>query len=823
MHKVLVTKLLTGLLLFCNTIAIGQITQTVRGKCVDATTKFPLVGATISLIEGEKVLDGTVSDAQGYFRLEGVPVGRRSFQITYIGYATKVLNNIVINSAKETVLTVEMEEESGTLNSVTIKATKRNGEVSNEMATVSARTFSVDETERYAGSRGDPARMASNFAGVLGADDQRNDIVVRGNSPAGVIWQVDGVILPNPNHFAIPGTNGGPVSIINNKTLANSDFYTGAFPAEFGNSIAGVFDLKLRNGNNEQYEFSTQLGLLGLEAFAEGPISRDKRSSFLFNYRYSTISIFQQLGIDVGTNSAPSYQDATFRLSFPQKNGADLAIWGIGGLSNTSILISAQTEPVLELYGQSDRDQDFASNVGILGLTYAYPINANTFWKTTLAASTQSVIAHHQRIYDRDTFYVPHPDLPGDSTMRFDPASVLLETIMRYRFTENKYTASSFVYKKLKPGSVLKFGMMTDLYDMRFHDSLRIEDDPDYPNSQVYRTRWNADKQSVLVQPYAQWKYDFSRRLAINLGWHLAYYSIGNSLSWFEPRMGVKFKTSSRSSLNFGMGVHSQIQPNYLYFYAPEDETTGETTFYNDHLGFTKSAHAVLGWNAMIGKNLRFKTETYYQYLYNIPIDRTPSSFSMVNTGAGFSRFFPEPLVNAGVATNFGLEFTLEKFFSNNYFFMVTTSFYESIFQGSDGNWYDTDFNGNWIVNALGTKEFNVTENTIFGLGGKITAAGGHRYGDVDVEATDLQQEVIWVDSTRNIYQAPPYFRADLRITYKINRPKVTHEIAFDLVNITDQRNFLTYSYAPGISDNRNYVENYQLGFLPVFYYKIDF
>ncbi len=160
------------------------------------------------------------------------------------------MDNVIVNSGKEVILNIEMEESTALLEEVVIYA-QRNGEVRNEMATVSARQFSVAETNRYAGSRGDPGRMASNFAGVQGADDSRNDIIVRGNAPSGVLWRLEGVNIPNPNHFAIPGTGGGPVTILNNKFLSNSDFFTGAFPAEFGNGIAGAFDLEMRNGNDK--------------------------------------------------------------------------------------------------------------------------------------------------------------------------------------------------------------------------------------------------------------------------------------------------------------------------------------------------------------------------------------------------------------------------------------------------------------------------------------------------------------------------------------------------------------------------------------------
>lgn len=142
------------------------------------------------------------------------------------------------------------------------------------MATVSARSFTVEETSRYAGSLNDPSRMAANYAGVSSTSDARNDIIIRGNSPLGVLWRLNGMEIPNPNHFGSLGTTGGPVSILNNNLLDKSDFLTGAFPAEYGNALAGVFDLQMRSGNNEKTEFLGQVGFNGFELGAEGPIGK---------------------------------------------------------------------------------------------------------------------------------------------------------------------------------------------------------------------------------------------------------------------------------------------------------------------------------------------------------------------------------------------------------------------------------------------------------------------------------------------------------------------------------------------------------------------
>ena len=256
-----------------------------------------------------------------------------------------------------------------------------------------------------------------------------------------------------------------------------------------------------------------------MEAFAEGPINREKGSSYLINYRYSTVSLFLAAGIDLGTNSRPTYQDATFRFNFPQKNGAELAFWGMGGLSGTSIMISDQVEPVTELYGQSDRDQHFYSRMGIMGLTYSYPINRSTFWKTSLAASHQRVDPNHDYIVNRDTL----------DNGNYDLSSVVLKPIMAYTFRENKYTLSTSLYKKIKARSIVKAGLMLDVYDLAYHDSIRARDSITGIPVDEWTRRWDSDGGGVLVQPFVQWKYDISDRLEMNLGLHAMYYSLSNS------------------------------------------------------------------------------------------------------------------------------------------------------------------------------------------------------------------------------------------------------------------------------------------------------
>ena len=791
----------------------SQTTQNVRGFVVDKESQFPLIGVNVMI--GDSGSLGTSSDIDGSFKITGVPIGRQTLKFSYLGYQEVILSDIVINAGKETILNIEMEESVVEIQEVVISA-RRNGDVANEMATVSAREFSVQETDRYAGSRGEPARMASNFAGVQGADDSRNDVVIRGNTPAGVIWRLDGVNIPNPNHFTIPGTGGGSVTILNNKFLKNSDFFTGAFPAEYANGIAGVFDLKMRNGNNENHEFSGQLGFLGTELMAEGPLSKNSKSSYLATYRYSSLQLFTGLGIDVGTDAIPRYQDASFRVNFPRNNGGNIALFGIGGISDIDILISEEEAPSTEtlIFGSNDRDQFFGSQMGMLGLTYSQPLDESSYIKATVSASHSQVNAYHEYI-DRsvvDGRFVVNEKVP----------------ILDYVFNENKFSGYFNYVKKLSKKTSLKAGLNADLFVVDYQDrgkSINIDlTDPSNVTFSDWRKRWNAQDLIPLVQPFAQAKIRFNEKLSMVAGVTALYFGINDiSFSPFEPRFGLTYQLDNQQKLGLGLGLHSQIQAPYFYYYGSQLDGAGEPIAQNiDNIGLVKSFHAVGSYDRLLGAVSRLKAEVYYQHLYDLPVSAAGTSFSLINSGAGFSRFFPEELTEGGNGRNYGLELTLERFFTKGYYFLVTASFFDSKYRTLENVWRNTSFNGRYAVNGLIAKEWVFKKGSSFNLGTNITSVGGGWYGEVDFEQSQLQQDVIYRDETVNTFKFRPYFRQDLRLAYKINTKKITHELAIDIVNIFDTENILKKTFAPDHPEGP-VVDEFQLGRLPLFYYRIDF
>ncbi|MBE9517054.1 MAG: TonB-dependent receptor, partial [Bacteroidetes bacterium] len=711
-----------------------DITQTVRGTILDSETKIPQVAATVAIYDGPALVSASTTDADGMFRFDNIPVGRYAVVCSFIGYRQVNIPDVIVGAGKEVVLPVEMEESAVEIDEITIRANGRNGETLNKMTFVSARSFSVEESNRYAGSRGDPARMASNYAGVQGNDDQSNDLVIRGNSPLGVLWRCEGVNIPNPNHFGVSGGTGGPVTVLNNKVLAGSDFMTAAFPAEFGNSNAGVFDLRMRNGNNEKHEFSGQLGFLGTELTAEGPISKKGRSSYLAAYRYSTLYILQTLGIQIGTDAIPQYQDLSFKLNFPVGKSGKLSIFGLGGTSYVEILASEQEKPdENKVFGDEAMDEHFQTSMGVVGMSYSRPFGTSSFMKLTLAASREHQTNRLDKVF-----------------RHLENGMYVIDTIHysynAYHSNVNKYSAKLSWNKKISRQLSFRAGITFDTYEFDMLDSIFNE------TSQAHVTRLDHTGKAFLTQPYLQWKYKPSDKLTFNAGLHGQFLHLEeNRSSSLEPRMGINYRVNEKHSLSYGIGMHSQMLPTYIYFTRMEN-AHGEAVEPNRNLDYINSFHNVLAWDYYMNPEWRFKVETYYQHLYQVPVEYLPSSYSVLDEGHDMNRFFPDSLVNMGTGRNIGLELTMEKFFSKSYFLMLTASLFDARRTGSNKIDYHTIFNGGYSVNLLGSKEFSwgMNRDQSFTIGGKITFAGGKRYTPIDEDASEIAGEAVYQDQQRN-------------------------------------------------------------------------
>lgn len=768
----------------------GQIiTSTIRGVITDKQSQFQIPGVKVS-IKNSTPFIGVITNSEGMYELKDIEIGRIALEISALGYETITIPNLELISGKELIVNIGIEESVKILETVTVSSQTSKDGTLNKMATVSSRTISVEEAGKFAGTLNDPARMVQNYAGVSGGSDDRNDIIIRGNSPLGVLWRLEGIDIPSPNHFSTLGTTGGTVSMLNINNLSNSDFFTSAWSADYGNALSGVFDLKLRNGNNRKHEFLGQVGFNGFELGAEGPFSKKSNASYLVNYRYSTLAVMSAIGINLGVGKAiPQYQDLTFKLNFPTQNAGKFTVWGIGGLSYIEFLATDKIDST-NLFSTEDQNSRFDSKTGIIGASHKYFFNKNTFSELIVAYS----ISNTTGSFDSLTNGL------GSSTFN----------IIGFDRTQEKLSANLKLNHKVNSKNTITAGVIADKYLTNLKDSAFVEGN--------YKTRVDNKSDGLLFQSYINYQHKFTHKLVFNGGLHAQYFLLTNSTS-IEPRAGFKYKLNTRNSFSLGSGLHSQIQPIPFYFNKGQ-QVNGVAELPNKNIGFSKAIHNVIGYDLKLTEHTRLKTELYYQYLYDIPVDTASSSFSMLNEGAGFVLPSSTGFENNGTGYNYGAEITLERFLNKGFYYLLTTSVFNSKFKGSDNIEHSTAFNGNFILNVLGGKEFKLSKIATLGLDLRLTYAGGKRYTPVDLEASINSGEQVL--QTEHLYenQLDNYFRTDFKLTFKLSGKKVSQTWSVDLQNITNQKNIFQRGYNP---KTKNIGVTFQRGFFPNFQYKINF
>lgn len=769
--------LFATLLLIINPLLAQQPTQTIRGRVIDKQGQFPLPGANIIILDREP-LTGTSTDAQGQFRLEQVAAGRISLKVSYMGYKEVVLTAIEHIGGKETVLHVELEESVITGEIVEITANRDKTRPINTLAAVSARGFTLDETQRYAGSRNDVARMASNFAGVQGASDSRNDIIIRGNSPSFLLWRYEGVDIPNPNHWAAFGTTGGPVSILNINVLTNSDFLTGAFPAEYGNALSGAFDLKMRSGNNERHEFVGQMGFNGVELGAEGPLFKNLRGSYLINYRYSTMAVFEKVGMNFGTTGTPYYQDVAFKINLPGTRLGSLSIFGMGGRSTIDLWDSKRDTAIskVDYYGGEGFDLTNGADVAVLGISNTILHSQSFYTKTTLAAT------YHYS---------------GTRLDSLTPVTLDKTPWYRANLNETKFSASWVANKRFSAKNNLKAGITASMRMLNLYDSIFK------PSEQAFKDIRNFEGDAWLLQPYANLNHRFNDAVSLNMGLHYQYFLM-NQTSSLEPRLGLRWELNPRQIVSIGAGKHSQLLPVTEYF---ELKRLQDGTYYKPKKDteMMQSYHLVAGFQQILTPQSHLKVETYYQRLSQIPVAAIEkNSYSMLNQGANFGVWAPDSVKSTGTGTNYGLELTLERFLHRGFYGLFTASVFDSKATGSDEVERNTAFNTNYVFNLLAGKEWNLPvkpgknlKSQKLNVNIKSTWSGGQRYVPYapvwNEQAQRYNRQFDYSQAFSKQYK--DYFRTDLSISFKVNSGKITQEWAVEVTNLFGNKNIFNEKF----------------------------
>lgn len=772
------------LLLSINCVRAQGLTQIVKGTVFDKESESPLEFANVVVL-GTTPQVGVNTDVHGNFKITGVPLGRYNIQVSFIGYEPTIIPEILITTGKEIVLNIGLKQVQNQIDEVKVSAFSRKDRPVNSMATISARSFSVEETRRYAGGLDDPARMVSAFAGVTVGNLQDNAIIIRGNSPKGVSWRLEGVEIPNPNHF--PGGNvagGGVVTVFSSQLLSNSDFYTGAFPAEYGNALAGVFDMKLRNGNNEKYESTFQIGLMGIDFASEGPFKMGGKSSYLFNYRYSTLSLISSMGL-IPSTQIPKYQDLSFKLNFPTKGAGVFSVWGIGAID-----FNRQPEMKDSTEWKTSWDRityDWGLSMGAFGVSHKLMLGTNSYVNTTVVTSGTTNNMDSKRF---------------DNSMTLRPNWYFVDK-------SAKLSINTFLNHKFSPKHTLKTGVNISKLFYNLNLNSTIDDKPETYQNYV-KEKGNGD----LVEIYAQSKYSITQSLTLNSGVNFSYFNLNKDYS-IDPRVSLKWDFASNQSLSFGYGKHTQIEE--LKIYLIKHTNNGKDYYPNKDLNFSHAQHFVLGYDWLINKNLRLKVEPYFQYLYDIP-GIPDSSYSMINFKQDWT--FRDSLSNNSVGRNYGVDFTLERFLNNNFYYLFTTSIFSSKYKADDNVWRNTRYNKGYAINLLVGKEYFLKKNRVLGVNARLSYMGGERISPVLYSQSIQQKEVVYDDTRVFENRSSASYNLDITITFRANKKRYSGVWALQVKNVLGSPMDDGYAY----NYKTNSIESSKsVIVLPVLSYKVEF
>ncbi len=760
--------------------------QTVRGQVLDIDTKLPLLGVNV-ILGSEGPQKGTITDENGFFRFKDVPVGRHDIRCSYIGYESRILNNFQVNSGKEFVANMEMEESAYSISEVKITSRKERSLPINELAVVSGRSFSAYEVENYPGSLSDISRAAISFPGVISTYDGQNHIVIRGNSPKGLQWRLEGVEIPNLNHFSDIGASGGGVNVISNNMLGGSDFLTSAFPSEYGNALSGVFDLRLRSGNNEKHEQTLQIGMLGTEVMVEGPISKKTNTTYIAQMRYSTLKIVEKMGAKL--ESVPDFQDLSFKIYHPTKKMGVFTLFGIGGLSHET--------------GTSGYEQ--SSDLATVGITNSLTLNPKTHLRTVLAFSGRTYT--------------------WDSDVNIGTAESPIDRIWKTDILDYTAKGSFIVNRKFNNRHKLKAGIIYEMAWNNSHMSWYSDtlynwfSDPSHPAYQTQNyehTYVDGSVKAGTLQAFANWRYRIGETFTLNTGMHFIQFYLNNNYS-VEPRLGLEWNLHPRHTLSAGFGIHSRKESMTLY--------TGEFTTHdgavispNMDLELSKARHYVLAYNFKMSQHMHLKTEAYYQDLYDIPAYPFPPYFSTLNYDFGFEG---NVLTNYGTGYNTGIELSLQRYMINGFHFMINGTIFDSKYRNKLGELLNTKYNTGYASNGLIGKEFKIGRGKqhTFGISSRYILAGGMRYLPIDRDASMANRSTIRIYDDGFSEKTSDYFRIDLLLKFRRNRSRYSGEWSVDVLNVLNRQNIRSEYWDNNLQD---FYTEYQNPIILIVSYRIQ-
>ena len=799
--KKILNWVLAAVLITCGAVNIQA--ETLRGVVKDAITGEPLIGATVRIVELENVAAAADMDVNYVINIS--KSGRYTIEANYVGYEPCVIKEILISGAKEVVVDIELRENKTELTEVVVKPRVNKEATVNPAVLTGGVMLSMEEASRFAGGYNDPARLVMSFAGVSGEADG-SGLSIHGNAPERMQYRIEGVEVFTPNHFNDMWNAGyGLVSALNSNVIGNSDFFTSTFNANYNNALSGVFDVKMRPGNNSKHENIVQIGTVSEELTLEGPISRKHNSSYIVNYRYGFTSLVDRMGLIDTEGSHMAFQDFSIKLNFPTKRAGTFSLFGLG-FHDKNYDDRVDLDDLHSAYDASDNDSRLTQILA--GITHKIHFGNKWTWRTTAAYNMQHL--------KTDEYYYGLKRDENDVLVR---PLAFEEPEKKYPFSkqkmnEDRLMVNTEVSKQVTNKWLTQFG---GEYSHRYFDLNYLSHDKIYDTVNPMTEYTKMKDNTGLANIFWHNVINVNTHLSLSAGVSGNYFLLSKDLS-IEPRISFKWDPDEKNSFSMGYGLHSMVEKLDTYFYRDENGNMP-----NKDLGLSKAHHLHATYMHKLNNNLTFRLNAFYEYGFDTPVGINGSTYCVVNR---YFAYTEEKLEGKGNTRNYGGDITLEHYMKRGFFGQVNFSLYKSQYRGKDKVWRNQMYDRAFMFKALGGKEWIFGKN-VFNISAKYSVQGGLRYTPIDVDkmraniaAGIIDDNPIYKDNEAFTKRFKPTHVVDLTISYKINKKKVSHTIAFEGLNVFDAEAPLFQRFDLGTQEVR--IDKAGIS-LPNIFYRLDF
>ncbi len=747
--------------------------SSIAGIVRDAVSKKGIEGALIVVISKSDSLS-TVTDSQGRFTIANVKIGRYITSVRTLGFETDEQETLVI-TGKTSIVEFSLQEKITELETLTVEARPTNTSEAGQIS------LPIEKVMRIPANFFDPVRMLSSYPGVVTSNDQANNIVVKGNSPTGLLWRLNGMDIVNPNHLANAGTfndkptaNGGGVNILSAQMLDRTDFYSGNMPARYGNLSAAALDMSLRTGNSQRREYTAQASLIGLDMAAEGPMGKKGRTTYLVNARYSTVGLLSQMGVDFSDEKI-GFRDVSFNVNtLIGQRGGSISFFGFGGASSNKFYAKDSSE------WEVDKDR-----FTILYDNKTYAIGTRLDLPLKKAFTFSSGVTFSGNDQNRTAQSIVTPKFPEQASDLHTKRQLI--------------SAFASVTGKWSPRVSSDFGVMVN----HNRDVLRSYDLTPVTTSSV-----DASGNYTLFQPYGQVSLR-EGKVSATFGVRYMYSTYANNdaphdKQSLDPRVNLQFQLTPTSNVYLTGGQMTQTLPAAVYL--------PRNNFYFLRKYFVEAGHMIQL------ENWKLNSSVYYHKYHDVPVGMY-ADFSALNYVEGV---VVNGLSLTGSGTNKGVALQAERSFVDGYYLLAGASVYRSLYVGQDAIERPTKFDGRYSLMVTGGREWTkqVSEyNRSFGVHGRLMYLGGLRDTPIDENASRTMGTTTYFADPNSV-TLKDYVRVDLRLSWRRDKKNYTRTIALDVQNVAGIKN-QAYKYYDAFQGK--VVTQYQVGFIPVLVYRVDF